>query len=117
MGLRRQRVEKTKSPKDENTKRCVRDFRKIKAWQLADDLAVRVYEVTKGFPRSEAYGMTSQLRRAAVSVAANIVGGALQETTKDYLNFVDEAEFNEVDELSRQTFACLHGLIAAVRLS
>jgi len=118
----------------------MRDFRKIKAWQLADDLAVRVYEVTKGFPRSEAYGMTSQLRRAAVSVAANIVEGALRETTKDYLNFlhiargslaetqyllhlarrlnfVDEAEFNEVDELSRQTFACLHGLIAAVRLS
>ena len=140
MGLSEKRGKKTKSLRDEKTKRCMRDFRKIKAWQLADDLAVRVYELTKSFPRSETYGMTSQLRRAAVSVAANIVEGASRETNKDYLNFlhiargslaetqyllhlarrlqfVGEAEFNEADKLSRQTFGCLHGLIAAVGVS
>ena len=43
----------------------MRDFRKIKAWQLAEDLAVVVYEVSKGFPREEIYGITSQIRRSA----------------------------------------------------
>lgn len=118
----------------------MRDFRKIKAWQLADDLAVLVYEVSKGFPRGEAYGLTSQVRRAAVSAAANIVEGASRETAKDYLHFLHiargslaetqyllhlakrlgflgEKEFREADEFSRQTFACLHGLISAVRSS
>lgn len=65
----------------------MRDFRKIKAWMLADDLAVAIYEVSKGFPREEAYGLTSQIRRAASSVPANIVGGASRESAKDYAHF------------------------------
>jgi four helix bundle protein len=49
-----------------------RDYTKIKAWQLADQLALLVYKATKKFPR----GLTSQMRRSAVSVAANIVEGS-----------------------------------------
>jgi four helix bundle protein len=116
----------------------VRDFRKIKAWALADDLAVAVYDVSKSFPREEIYGITSQLRRAASSVAANIVEGASRESAKDYahflqiargslaetqyflhlakrLGYVDDTQAGQVETLAKATFACLHGLILAVR--
>ena len=66
----------------------MRDCRKIKAWQLADDLAVAVYEKTRQFPREERYGLTDQLRRSAVSVAANICDGASRASFKDYLHFL-----------------------------
>ena len=50
----------------------MRDYTKIDAWRLADDLTVAIYDTTKAFPREELYGLTSQLRRAAYSVPANI---------------------------------------------
>ena len=116
----------------------MRDFRKIKAWALADDLAVAVYEGSKGFPREEIYGITSQIRRAASSVAANIVEGASRESAKDYAHFLQiargslaetqyflhlakrlgylkDAQAGQVELLAKETFACLHGLILAVR--
>jgi four helix bundle protein len=65
-----------------------RDFRKIRAWQLADALALGVYDATMGFPKSEVFGMTSQLRRAAVSVAANIVEGSARQHGREYLQFL-----------------------------
>jgi four helix bundle protein len=64
------------------------DYRTNKAWQRADDLAVLVYELTKGFPREELYGLTSQIRRAAVSAATNIAEGSGRRTAKDYLHFL-----------------------------
>ena len=51
----------------------MRDYTKIGAWKLADDLTVAIYKATQSFPREEIYGLTSQLRRAAYSVPANIV--------------------------------------------
>ena len=54
----------------------MRDYTKIEAWKLADDLTVAVYEGTRAFPREEIYGLTSQLRRAAYSVPANIAEGS-----------------------------------------
>jgi hypothetical protein len=53
-----------------------RDFKNIKAWQYADDLAVLIYSKTKSFPKEELYGITSQLRRSAVSIPTNIAEGA-----------------------------------------
>ena len=64
-----------------------RDFKNIKAWQYADDLAVLVYSKTRSFPKEELYGITSQLRRAAVSVPTNIAEGASREHKKEYLHF------------------------------
>ena len=55
----------------------MRDYTKIEAWRLADDLTVSVYKRTRSFPKEEMYGLTSQLRRASYSVPANIVGSAL----------------------------------------
>ena len=66
----------------------MRDYKNIKAFQLADNLAVEVYKVTKKFPREETYGLVSQLRRAAVSVPANIAEGASRQHLKDYANFL-----------------------------
>ena len=115
----------------------MRDYTKIEAWRLAEDLTVAVYERTRSFPREEIYGLTSQLRRAAYSVPANIVEGASRESKKDYLHFLyiargslSEAQYfihlaqrlhylssEEAGALQQQmkvTFACLHGLIRAV---
>ena len=58
------------------------------AWQKADDLAVEVYRVTGKFPKTEVYGLTSQMRRATVSVAANIAEGAARQYMKEYQQFL-----------------------------
>jgi four helix bundle protein len=65
-----------------------RDYTKIKAWQFADELALLVYKATKEFPKSEIWGLTSQMRRAAVSVPANIVEGSARKNRKEYLQFL-----------------------------
>ena len=65
----------------------MRDYTKIDAWRLADDLTVMVYEQTRSFPREEIYGLTSQLRRASYSVPANIVEGASRESKKTIFIF------------------------------
>lgn len=65
-----------------------RDYTKIKAWQLADELALLVYKASKKFPKSELWGLTSQMRRAAVSVPANIVEGSTRKSRNEYLQFL-----------------------------
>jgi len=115
----------------------MRNYAKIEAWKLADNLTVAVYERTRSFPKEEIYGLTSQLRRASYSVPANIVEGSSRESKKDYLHFLyisrgslSETQYfihlsqrlgylsaQEADFLigqTKQTFACLHGLIKAV---
>lgn len=115
----------------------MRDYTKIKAWQLADDLTVAVYERTRFFPREEVYGLTSQLRRASYSVPANIVEGTSRESKRDYLHFLyiargslSETQYfihlarrltylsdEDAATLHEQTkfiFGCLHGLIGSV---
>jgi four helix bundle protein len=65
-----------------------RNFKTLKAWELADNLAVELYRVTQAFPKEEQYGLTSQVRRAAVSVAANIAEGSSRRTKKDLMHFL-----------------------------
>jgi four helix bundle protein len=69
----------------------MRDHTKLRAFQLADELAVAVYRATTNFPREEMFGLTSQMRRAAVSIASNIVEGAARQSKPDYLRFLDIA--------------------------
>ncbi len=63
----------------------MRDHTKLRAFELADEAAVLVYRVTAGFPREELYGLTSQMRRAAVSVPSNIVEGCARDSQADIL--------------------------------
>jgi four helix bundle protein len=66
----------------------VRAFRDLIAWQKAMDLVEIVYEVTARFPSREVFGLTNQLRRAAVSVPSNIAEGQGRESTRDFLHFL-----------------------------
>jgi four helix bundle protein len=68
-----------------------RDHRKLRVCDEADGLVIDIYQATKGFPPEEKYGLRAQIRRAAVSCAANIVEGCARRTTKDYLNFCNIA--------------------------
>jgi len=68
-----------------------RDYRKLKVFGMADDLVIRIYKVTKGFPRDEQYGLTAQMRRAAVSVPANIVEGSFRSSIGEYRHFLNIA--------------------------
>jgi four helix bundle protein len=63
----------------------VRSYRDLNVWRLAMDLAEHSYHVTKAFPRDELFGMTSQIRRAAASVPANIAEGQGRHHTKEFL--------------------------------
>jgi four helix bundle protein len=115
----------------------MRDYTKIGAWKLVDDLTVAVYKRTGSFPREEVYGLTSQLRRASYSVPANIAEGSSRESMRDYLHFLyiargslsetqyfihlaqrlrylNDEEAGSLIGQTKQAFACLHGLIQAV---
>lgn len=76
-------------------------FTELLVWQKSHALVLRVYSVSKSFPREERFGITSQLRRAAVSVAANIAEGAKRRTGPDYARFINfsEASMAEVEYL------------------
>jgi len=62
----------------------VKDYKELIVWQKGIDLADRVYSVTDGFPRDEIYGLTSQMRRAGVSVPSNIAEGFVRRSTAEY---------------------------------
>jgi len=69
----------------------MRDHTKLRAFELADALAIAVYKATQSFPRDEIFGLTSQLRRAAVSIPSNIVEGCARHSEAEYLHFLDMA--------------------------
>jgi four helix bundle protein len=79
----------------------MRDHNKLRAFQLADELVIKIYQATRNFPKDELYGLTSQMRRAAVSVPSNIVEGCTRVTQNEYLRFLEIA-FGSFRELNYQ---------------
>lgn len=72
--------------------REINSHRDLLVWQQAMDLAVAVYEATRGWPKDELYGLTSQARRASVSVAANVAEGYGRESKGAYVQFLRTAQ-------------------------
>jgi len=77
----------------------MKSFRELRVWQLAMNLVEKIYSLSKDFPKEEVYGLTSQLRRAPVSIPSNIAEGHTRERLKEYLHHISmaQASLAEVD--------------------
>jgi four helix bundle protein len=69
----------------------VKNYKDIVVWQKAIELVIEIYRVTAHFPREEMYGLTSQLRRAAVSIPSNIAEGQGRATKGEFIQFLGHA--------------------------
>ena len=79
----------------------MRDHTKLRAFDIADNVVMEVYRVTRSFPKEELFGLTSQVRRAAMSIASNIVEGCARNSEADYLRFLDMS-YGSAKELEYQ---------------
>ncbi len=70
----------------------MRPHEKLEVWQRAIDFVLMIYQQTKDFPADERFGLTSQIRRASVSIPANIAEGAARQSDKEFLQFVAIAQ-------------------------
>ncbi len=84
------------------------DHKKLDAWKYSMDLVEHIYRITSNFPKSEVYGLTSQIRRSAVSIPSNIAEGAARDSNKEYHRFLG-ISVASLSELETQ-------LIIAIRL-
>ena len=84
------------------------DHKKLDAWKYSMDLVERIYMITSKFPNSENYGLTSQIRRSAVSIPSNIAEGAARDSNKEYNRFL-AISLGSLSELETQ-------LLIAIRL-
>ena len=79
----------------------ISDYQKLEAWQMAMDLVEEVYKRTRSFPKEELFGLTSQMRRAVVSMPSNIAEGASRAGSKEFLYFLHIAR-GSASELETQ---------------
>jgi four helix bundle protein len=116
----------------------VQSFRDLHVWQRSIQLSVSVYRMTKGFPREEIYGLTSQMRRSAVSVASNIAEGNGRMSSGEYrqflgiargsnfelqtqleiaraLGFSDDGTITEAEALSFEVGKMISGVLNAIK--
>lgn len=86
-------------------------FEKLNVWQNAIALTVKIYRLTKGFPQSELYSLTDQLRRASSSVPANITEGNARNTEKDKIHFINISYSSLMETLNHLILAQRLGYI------
>ena len=75
--------------------------KRFEAWKQAMDLVIEIYRTTGNFPSQEIYGLTNQIRRAAVSIPSNIAEGAARQTKKEFANYLHMAQ-GSLSELDTQ---------------
>ncbi len=80
-------------------------FEKLEVWQKAVDFADRVYVVSQGFPADERFGLTSQLRRASVSISSNIAEDTGRSSNRDFSHFVEIAYGSLMEAVSQVQLA------------
>lgn len=102
-------------------------FKELKVWQKSRELVKEVYQLTKELPSSEQFGITSQLRRAIVSVPANIAEGAGRNSNKDFCRFLDIANGSsfevetllylclDLDYISTDTFSYINSKVLEIQ--
>ena len=116
----------------------MKSHKDLEVWQQAINLAEQVYEVTKEYPKEELYGLTSQMRRSAVSIASNIAEGAARQGNKEFIQFlyiavgsateldtqieiskqisvIDSETLIELQETTTRVVMMLHGLIRSIK--
>ena len=80
--------------------------KKLEAWKQAIELTVETYRLTEKLPKSEQFGLSSQMRRATVSIASNVAEGAAKNTKKEFIRFLHIAQAS-LSELDTQAFICM----------
>ena len=105
----------SKYPYPENS--VAKTFRELDVWNKAIDLTVLIYESTTDFPKQEIYGLSSQMRRAAVSIPSNIAEGSARGTRRDFRQFVKQAEGSNCELQTQLLLAKRLGFGDAVKLT
>ena len=88
------------------------NFEKLDVWQKAIDFADDVYRITKSFPNDERFGLTNQMRRAAVSISSNIAEGTSRSSRLDYARFVEIATGSVFEVVSQSFVSRRQGFLA-----
>lgn len=91
-------------------------YRDLKVWRLGVDLSLEVYRITSDFPKSEQYGLTIQMRRAAVSIASNVAEGHARKTQKELHRFLNIAKGSLAELETQLIIACELELVAKSRI-
>ncbi len=86
-------------------KRVTKSHRDLDVWKRSVELITFIYDVTKSFPKEEIYGITNQVRRAAVSIPSNISEGAARHHNKEFIQFL-YISFGSISELETQIIIC-----------
>jgi len=89
-------------------------FEKLDVWQKAVDFADQIYRITKGFPADERFGLTNQMRRAAVSISSNIAEGISRSSDRDKSRFIEIAYGSVMEIVSQSHVAKRQGFISEV---
>ena len=87
-------------------------FEKLEVWQLARELAGEIYKMTDGFPKSEQFGLTNQMRRSVVSISSNLAEGSSRKSSKDKVRFVTISYGSLMELLSQLIIAVDLGFVS-----
>lgn len=95
----------------------INSFRDLEVWQLGMGLVEGAYRISSQFPKTETYGLRSQLRRAAVSVPSNIAEGHTRASTKEYLNHISMAQASLAEVSTQLEIAVRLGYITSAEVT